>query len=1275
MKRKYLSVLLMGALTIASTSTFTSCKDYDDDINMNASQIKDLQEQLKTLQTALDQAKNDATTAHANFATKADLNSLQTEVAKLVTAEKLQKAIDDLNAIIAGKADKADLEKLAGDIDAIDASLNKIGTTLKTLDGAVTAAQKNLDAQKETLDKLTEKIGSLETQLGQKVDLEAYNTKIAQLQKEIDEAKAAAGDVTEINKLKETMETISKKVDKVAADANVLTVMVAKQLKSLVLKPDFYWEGLEGIEAPWAEPATYTFGDKTVFNYKVPTAKGYETIKATVNDKVPAEPGEKVYLQNGAIAKYHMNPSTASLEGAQFSFFTNLAEVYTRSGEETIATPKEAKYVANGKNTVVDGILSVPFTINAKKVNALFTEWAKGKDSNGNQITDPVIPNNGWEDEEDNQAYGSKLPFIALQAQMKDTTITSDYAVVTPAKYILKALADNAPETGLDQNTFIKGDPHAGLIGDNHLYTTLYGTNLEQYGKTLADAQTHGVITMPATHSVVYNETIDLKPFVETHFDYETFAKYGKSFKDQTMNDAELEALGLHYEFIPIDYYLGQETTSETAHFEQIGGKTSGLFAPRSVDENGNTIKGQTATKEAVEREPLVRVNLVDGEGNIVLYGYIKVRIVEKPVVDMKVEVNLGDLYFNCGDEGKMTWSQVENLILSKLGTDGMTKQAFEKEYYLETEGGQMYMPTMQNGGYLYNAAKKWYAVRYSDADKTKKVSDAESYGRVWYTPHDNATSGQGWDNQTNVLVWNFTTRTDAGNMNAASYKKLMEETGVSYASKGENTKDLYTWVRFVHKLNGTSIWVKLNFAPKKLHFEYGKIANKDLHHWFQLNSTYVPGGENDLDVHANVPTPAEYGQIALTADKFDKDLLEYWRNKKVLVTLEGNKDKFSEFYNADGTAKTQLDFGFVLPKKGVNSTVDAVDGTWDVKGASGSVWTLTLSEDNHKILAIKQDGVELAHPEIVAELRKNNYELHQHSILHYFGDEGRNDNAATDLLNNMGRRDAKGNDIKNDYLTNNIDKTFTAYLEVTLSDDPCYQPLVENNLFNVRFLRPINVAPKNVTWTDALNAEESVKLTDLVSIKDWRDYSVLVNGNYADNTNAQVPYEFYNITDLAVIREEIRSDAMEDISVRTAAALTDAKEIAQLPIVDDVPSLTSYKMVNGITTATYLKVYNGKNQEIYNSELLKKTSPYGIWTEGAGDYENYGKINYVNNGGGAQIFHIYVPIAVKYAWGNVKYSNTDKTTSGVKTNLDYTQKVWAVITVNKTVNSGAKRH
>ena len=53
MKRKYFSALLMGALTIASVSTFTSCKDYDDDINNLQRQIDDLSKTLSELQTKI----------------------------------------------------------------------------------------------------------------------------------------------------------------------------------------------------------------------------------------------------------------------------------------------------------------------------------------------------------------------------------------------------------------------------------------------------------------------------------------------------------------------------------------------------------------------------------------------------------------------------------------------------------------------------------------------------------------------------------------------------------------------------------------------------------------------------------------------------------------------------------------------------------------------------------------------------------------------------------------------------------------------------------------------------------------------------------------------------------------------------------------------------------------------------------------------------------------------------------------------------------------------
>lgn len=54
MKRKYFSALLMGALTIASVSTFTSCKDYDDDISGLQKQIDDLNKIVKDIQSQID---------------------------------------------------------------------------------------------------------------------------------------------------------------------------------------------------------------------------------------------------------------------------------------------------------------------------------------------------------------------------------------------------------------------------------------------------------------------------------------------------------------------------------------------------------------------------------------------------------------------------------------------------------------------------------------------------------------------------------------------------------------------------------------------------------------------------------------------------------------------------------------------------------------------------------------------------------------------------------------------------------------------------------------------------------------------------------------------------------------------------------------------------------------------------------------------------------------------------------------------------------------------
>ena len=123
---------------------------------------------------------------------------------------------------------------------------------------------------------------------------------------------------------------------------------------------------------------------------------------------------------------------------------------------------------------------------------------------------------------------------------------------------------------------------------------------------------------------------------------------------------------------------------------------------------------------------------------------------------------------------------------------------------------------------------------------------------------------------------------------------------------------------------------------------------------------------------------------------------------------------------------------------------------------------------------------------------------------------------------------------------------------------------------------------------------------------------------------------------------------------------------------VDRIPSLTSYKTVAGITTATYLKVKNAAGTEVYN-DAHHGMSGNG-WTEGDIAGKKYVTIEYTNNGGGAQIFHVYVPIAVKYNWGNVINKKTNASTSGVDKKLNYTQVVWVTITVNKTTGSGGAK-
>ena len=163
MKRKYLSALLMGVLTLSSVSTFTSCKDYDDDINSLQEQVNKaaLSSDVEALKTQVTNAATSAQNAAAkaeDALTKAGANATEiakvkelatkngTDVAKALT-DAANAATDAANAATAATAAQ----------DSANAALTKIAGLDKDLKNLALNAQSHVTATqlKNSLDSLS----------------------------------------------------------------------------------------------------------------------------------------------------------------------------------------------------------------------------------------------------------------------------------------------------------------------------------------------------------------------------------------------------------------------------------------------------------------------------------------------------------------------------------------------------------------------------------------------------------------------------------------------------------------------------------------------------------------------------------------------------------------------------------------------------------------------------------------------------------------------------------------------------------------------------------------------------------------------------------------------------------------------------------------------------------------------------------------------------------------------------------------------------------------
>ena len=318
MKRKYFSALLMGALTIASVSTFTSCKDYDDDINNLQNQIDALSKTLSELQTKI----NDGSI----------LKSVESDGNGGIIVTVTKNGTDTSYNIKQGVQGAAGKD---GDVWKIGENGYWYKNDTKTEYYALgTKGDKGDQGEAGTAGK-DGKYYVPNPDTGTfwvygDGDKAAYDSKIVYTATNADVITA----VWDNDNL--TLTNVA------GAPGKKVVVSLSSALKSLVFDPDFYYAGIEAFDF-----ATYKYNPATV---KAVDADG------DYSEDAPTVAGDAFTYAPDLAATYFLNPSNAKMsnDAAKYSFIAYNKDYVSRAAADYGSTFKveSADLTTKGKVTV-----------------------------------------------------------------------------------------------------------------------------------------------------------------------------------------------------------------------------------------------------------------------------------------------------------------------------------------------------------------------------------------------------------------------------------------------------------------------------------------------------------------------------------------------------------------------------------------------------------------------------------------------------------------------------------------------------------------------------------------------------------------------------------------------------------------------------------------------------------------------------------------------------------------------------------------------------------
>lgn len=378
MKRKYFSALLMGALTIASVSTFTSCKDYDDDIDNLQSQIDKagLQSDIDALKTQLQDAASTAsaakTTAESALA-KANDAAVKADVEKAIQQVKdtANKAATDVATAISNAANAqttADGAQKAADAAAKAAKDAQKQADQAVKDAAAAATTANAAAKQADFEKALERIGNLETS---RVTADKLDEKLTQLKEEL---LGADGD-------KETIGSLTVKVNAYKG--------AVEELYSAVTSVELVetYSGVNGFTSNWNTTNGITPLTVEMLHGLISDDSRFGDENG--NDAKPIVEyvkGKDIDVKDDASIVVRVNPVNADLtKGAKIILLNSKGE----SLEDIVKVGTPSKFdkliTTRAAATVKTGLWKLPLSVAEGVSEEDFKKAVTVKDENGNE--------------------------------------------------------------------------------------------------------------------------------------------------------------------------------------------------------------------------------------------------------------------------------------------------------------------------------------------------------------------------------------------------------------------------------------------------------------------------------------------------------------------------------------------------------------------------------------------------------------------------------------------------------------------------------------------------------------------------------------------------------------------------------------------------------------------------------------------------------------------------------------------------------------------------